>query len=81
MSQEPSDTQLDAFILGCAQPNWLTVEMVVVRVGALCDEQNLRFDPDVVGSRIAMLVQGGGLEGTGDLSRWQHSEIRLTSVV
>jgi hypothetical protein len=77
MPQEPSDAQLDALILVSAQRNWITVEMVVVRVGDLCADGELRFDPDAVASRITALVRGARLEATGDLSRWQHGEVRL----
>jgi hypothetical protein len=80
MPLEPSDAQLDALILASASLSWLKVESLVVRVGELCEEQNLRFDPDVVASRIAMLVHGDDLEGAGDLSRWRHSEVRLARV-
>ena len=48
MPLEPSDAQLDALILGSASLSWLKVESLIVRVGELCEEQNLRFDPDVV---------------------------------
>ena len=81
MPLEPSDAQLDALILGSASLSWLKVESLIVRIGELCEEQNLRFDPDVVASRIATLVRGGDLQGAGDLSRWRHSEVCLPRVV
>jgi hypothetical protein len=77
MPQEPSDEQLDALILGCAQSNWVQVEAVIVRVGDLCAARKLRFDPDVIASRIMALVQDGSLEGLGDLSRWRDGKVRL----
>jgi hypothetical protein len=81
MPKEPSNRHLDALILGCAQLNWLKVAMVVVLVGDLCEERKLRFDPDIVASRIVTLVQDGSLDRSGDLSRWQHGEVRLPGPV
>jgi hypothetical protein len=75
--QEPSNSEIDVLILGCAQPGWVKVEAVIVRVGALCEKQNLRFDPDVIASRIVALAYEGSLDGIGDLSRWRHGEVRL----
>jgi hypothetical protein len=77
MPEEPSNAQLDALILGCAQLDWLKVAMLVVLVGDICEERNLRFDPDIVASRIMALVHDGSLAGAGDLSRWQHGGVRL----
>ena len=77
MPQEPTNAQLDALIRGCAQSDWEKVEAVVARVGELCEAQKLRFDPDVVATRIATLVQDGNLEGLGDLTRWKRGEVRL----
>jgi len=77
MPQEPSDAQLDALILRCAQTEWIKVEAVIVRVGDLCAVERLRFDPDVIGARIIALVQDGSLEGLGNLSRWRDGEVRL----
>jgi hypothetical protein len=80
MPQEPSNGQLDALILSCALLIWLKVGRLLFLVGDLCEEQKLRFDPDVVASRIAALARDGSLESTGDLTRWQHGEVRLPGV-
>jgi hypothetical protein len=68
---------IDALILAEAGERWLKVARIVGRVSdQMGGEQNL----DAVAARIHALVNGGKLQAKGDVSKWLHSEVRLSQV-
>jgi hypothetical protein len=73
-----SHQNVDGLILSFAKVQWRKVAMVIGQVLDECRRLGINIDEHGVAERIRALVEGGQLEAQGDLSRWRHSEVKLT---
>ena len=74
-----SGLEIDDAVLAVAEGHWKKVVMIIVkaaeRLGPALPEGDAGYN--MVGARIAALVEAGRLDSQGDVSRWRHSEVRL----
>ena len=49
--------------------------MVIFKTLEQCEQRRLPIDADIVGARLAALVDR--IERAGDLRKWRYSEVRL----
>jgi hypothetical protein len=51
--------------------------MVIFKTLEQCEQLKLPIDADIVGARLAALVESDRIVGAGDLRKWRYSEVRL----
>jgi len=64
---------IDGLILSSASERWQKVAKIIRLVSERAADET-KFE--MIAERIRSLVAEGKLQGTGDLTRWTHSEIR-----
>jgi hypothetical protein len=72
-----SEADLDRIIFSAMTLRLQKTAMVIVKTLKQCEQLNLPIDADIVGTRLAALVDSGRIEGAGDLRKWRYSEVRL----
>jgi hypothetical protein len=50
---------------------------VIFKTLKQCEQLELPIDADIVGARLAALVESDRIVGAGDLRKWRYSEVRL----
>jgi hypothetical protein len=74
-----SQAQLDEMILSYVRNDWRKTAFIIVRVSHECDDKKLSITDDMIFERIVSLRDSGTPESQGNLSKWLHSEIRLSA--
>jgi hypothetical protein len=72
-----SEADLDRIIFSVMTSRWRKTAMIIVKTLEQCKQLNLPIDADIVGARLAALVDSDRIEGAGDLRKWRYSEVRL----
>jgi hypothetical protein len=68
----------DPLLLSCADQRWRKSAYVVAKaLSSFADDDLYQTGDIVLASRLRALVDAGKLEGAGDISLLQHSEVRL----
>lgn len=72
-----NESDIDRVLLSLASAQWRKVAMLIAQtveaLGPVANEKH-----DVVAARIRALIDDRALVAQGDISRWRHSEVRLT---
>jgi Protein of unknown function len=72
-----SEADLDRIIFSAMTSRLQKTAMVIVKTLKQCEQLKLPIDADIVGARLAALVDSDRIEGAGDLRKWRYSEVRL----
>jgi len=72
-----SEADLDRIIFSAMSSRLQKTAMVIVKTLKQCEQLNLPIDADIIGARLAALVDSDRIEGAGDLRKWRYSEVRL----
>jgi hypothetical protein len=73
-----SHQAVDRLILSVAQAQWRKVAMILSQVIAARGGRGDDAELEYVAQRVRTLVENGRLQAQGDLSKWRHSEVRLS---
>jgi len=71
-----TDQEIDEAVLAQCDASYRKVALIIVRASKTLGQDGDEFY-ERVGKRVHSLADDGQLEGTGDLSDWRHSEVRL----
>jgi hypothetical protein len=74
-----SQAQLDEMILSYVKNDWRKTAFIIVRVFHDCEDKKISMTDDMIFERIISLRDSGALESQGNLSKWRHSEVRLSA--
>jgi hypothetical protein len=73
-----SEGDVDRLILSFAQVQWRKVATIISKAVDASGRGRGDAELHAVAERVRALVEDGRLEAQGDLSKWRHSEVRLT---
>jgi hypothetical protein len=73
-----SEGDVDRLILSFALVRWRKVAMIIAKVVDASGRGGGDAELHDVAERVRALVEDGRLEPQGNLSKWRHSEVRLT---
>jgi len=73
-----SEADLDRIIFSVMTSRLQKAAMVIFKTLEQCEQLKLPIDADIVGARLAALVESDRIVGAGDLRKWRYSEVRLT---
>jgi hypothetical protein len=74
-----SQEHIDRLVLRAASTEWRKVAMIIALVLNGCEREGMRAGEDEIAGRIVAMAEAGKLAAQGDLSKWRHSEVRLST--
>jgi len=74
-----SEADLDAIIFAELRPLSRKMALVLGNAVSRCKELGLPVNDEMIGARLIALAEADRIEGSGDLRKWRHSEVRLKS--
>jgi hypothetical protein len=75
-----SQAQLDEMILSVAKTDWRKTAFIIVRVFHESEDKKISITDEAIFNRIEALRDSGTLDSQGTLSKWRHSEVRLSDL-
>jgi hypothetical protein len=76
-----SEEKVDQIILSVVAPHWHKMALIIWKAVKQGQERGLGITDEMFAARIHFLVEAGRIERQGDIRKWRHSEVRLTTEV
>jgi Protein of unknown function len=74
-------SELDRLLLSFCNDRWQKVAKIIGKTFDALEEREIKTSADDIDGRMEVLVGSGQLEAQGDIKKWMHSEVRLSTPV